>query len=555
MRTWRALGPAALLLFFAAACSDGVTEPNTFEAGVEQETTTQSTNTPPSYSHGDGPLVEPTSNPNGEQNPTCSAALGSGWSGHGERINFGTNEGDLFPQVDGTYETTLGGLEVKVTLSDGARYVAFETSAPIDAFIVKGGPNANLYDYRPIGGTDHDHGLVSPVNQNSGQIPAVSHVDFCFQRVLAVSKTADTRFDRTWTWGIDKDVDVDLPLDFGEGDILTANYTVEVSATSADDNYAVTGFITIHNPWGDDATITGISDILDDGTIASVDCGEFSGTLAGGATLECSYTATPDDDSSELNTVTVTTSGDIGGGTATADVDWATADIAYIDRCVDVTDILTVNGIAQPEDDYGSVCADEDGEDFSDTIEYTHTFGTDGADFALACEDNTVTNVATFVTNTTATTGSDNAGFEIFVVCEEPEEPEEPQVETAWAANGDEPGSLRYTQRGNWATYVEYSGAEKTVTFFAGQNMNVGTVTFSAVEDGKVTITINLGENWEFLEGEVVAVQDYATAPSGNPAPGRFDHKESATGTLFSITVPENSFYGVHGVVSGFPDD
>jgi hypothetical protein len=205
-----------------------------------------------------------------------------------------------------------------------------------------------------------------------------------------------------------------------------------------------------------------------------------------------------------------------------------------------------VAGLEQPEVDLGSLCAPVGGAPFSDTFEYTRTFGTEGADFTLACEDNSVTNEATFVTNTTATTGSDDAGFEIFVICEVPEEPQE---ETAWAANGDEPGFLRYNTRGNWATYVEYTG-EKTVTFFAGQTINVGTVHFSAAVAGQVTITIDLIDGWEFGEGGVVHVQDYASAPSGNPAPGQFDHKVDASGTSAEIVVPENNYYGVHAGVA-----
>ena len=119
--------------------------------------------------------------------------------------------------------------------------------------------------------------------------------------------------------------------------------------------------------------------------------------------------------------------------------------------------------------------------------------------------------------------------------------------ETAWAANGNYPLELRYTPRGNWATYVAYEGEAKTVTLFAGQTINVGTVEFSAPADDIVTITITLTGDWEFEDvAENVKIQDYEFAPSGNPAPGLFDHKDTATESPFSIDVPENNFYGVH---------
>jgi len=115
--------------------------------------------------------------------------------------------------------------------------------------------------------------------------------------------------------------------------------------------------------------------------------------------------------------------------------------------------------------------------------------------------------------------------------------------ETAWAAG------TRYVSRGNWATYTPYM-ANSTVTLYAGQTMNVGTVHFSAVVNGEVTITINLTGDWEFAPvDENVKIQDYATAPSGNPSPGLFAWKGTADGRSFSIEVPENIFYGVHADV------
>jgi hypothetical protein len=127
--------------------------------------------------------------------------------------------------------------------------------------------------------------------------------------------------------------------------------------------------------------------------------------------------------------------------------------------------------------------------------------------------------------------------------------PTQENDETAWAANGNEPGSLRYLERGNWATYVRYE-AGKTVTLFAGQSIPVGTVHFSAPDGGMVTITMEL-DGWTFF-GDMtnVMIQGYDSEPTGiNPTPGGFDHKFIAAGTSFSHAVPEKSFYGVHAVV------
>ncbi|MFU8789554.1 MAG: hypothetical protein ACNA7G_11025 [Methylobacter sp.] len=112
--------------------------------------------------------------------------------------------------------------------------------------------------------------------------------------------------------------------------------------------------------------------------------------------------------------------------------------------------------------------------------------------------------------------------------------------ETAWAAGN------RYTQQGSWATYTEY--AAKTVDLLAGQTHEAGTVTFSAVNNGKVTITININTGWRFNPvAENVKIQGYATAPSGNPAPGSFTtHKATAGGATYTVNVDAFNFYGVH---------
>jgi hypothetical protein len=108
--------------------------------------------------------------------------------------------------------------------------------------------------------------------------------------------------------------------------------------------------------------------------------------------------------------------------------------------------------------------------------------------------------------------------------------------ETAWSAGS------RYVTRGNWATYTAY--AEGTVNLYAGQHMLAGTVSLSAVNDGMVTITIDLDEEWSFQEGDnAVKVQGYDAAPSGNPSPGRFT---TYKGNEVEFSVPAADFYGIH---------
>lgn len=127
-----------------------------------------------------------------------------------------------------------------------------------------------------------------------------------------------------------------------------------------------------------------------------------------------------------------------------------------------------------------------------------------------------------------------------FEYCQQECIPQEEDVcyggsETAWATGS------RYVSQGNWATYTEY--AEGTVNIYAGQSMLAGTATFSAVVDGKVTITINL-DGWALQDvSESVKIQGYDAAPSGNPAPGQFT---TYKGTALTVTVPAYAFYGIH---------
>ncbi|CAK7035336.1 MAG: hypothetical protein PETM_01466 [Petrimonas sp.] len=111
------------------------------------------------------------------------------------------------------------------------------------------------------------------------------------------------------------------------------------------------------------------------------------------------------------------------------------------------------------------------------------------------------------------------------------------QDETAWAAGS------RYVAQGNWATYTPYV-ANTPVNVFAGQNYLVGTVTFSEVVDGKVTITL-AALNGARLQSvaESVKIQGYETAPSGNPAPGLFT---TYKGNETTVIVDAYAYYGIH---------
>jgi hypothetical protein len=405
--------PAALLAVavLAMACSDGTAPVDVLDPGT------------PSFHHMGGGWDEAIlhTGPGPSGNPSCTSL--------GYQLGYKIDQSDLPPGVSnhfGLFTVTRG------TINDGTFDIDAITSwsslVPVAALLVKGGNHAYEYKYVPSSLGDPASNAHSPFNAQSGNYPGISHIEFCVNPELAISKDAETTFDRTWTWDIEKDLDVDIPLEFGEGDLLSVDYTVLVSATSEDHDWAVSGTITIENPaaFGLAATITGVTDViskLGEADIdADVDCGvTFPYELASGGTLECTYEADLPDAETRLNTATVTTSGPVAGGDATADVEFGDP-TNEIDECIDVKDVLEINGVEVPEDDLGTVCAPDDLDaDGEYKFEYTRTFGA-GGDFPLECEWNTVDNVASFITNDTGTTGEDDAGFEIFVICEVGEE-------------------------------------------------------------------------------------------------------------------------------------
>ena len=226
---------------------------------------------------------------------------------------------------------------------------------------------------------------------------------------LEIEKTAVTSFDREWDWRLDKSAE-ETELLLAEGETYEVPYTVLVDATYTDVGHQVSGIITIHNPDGNpSATIESVDDVLDQTGNVSVDCGvTFPYILAPDSTLECTYSS-DSDGTDTLNSVTVETSGDVPGGSASADVNWSDPD-EEIDECIIVNDTNS-NGPQNEE-----VCAD----DAPKSFEYTVTFGPnggDGVDVPVECGEIDWLNTADFVTNDTQTPGEDEWNIHVVVEC------------------------------------------------------------------------------------------------------------------------------------------
>ena len=76
---------------------------------------------------------------------------------------------------------TFGDSAFTVTVTKPtADSIDFSAASPaVSIVLMKGGDNANLYDYRPTP-VAADTGLTTPMNSNSGKPYGISHISFCY---------------------------------------------------------------------------------------------------------------------------------------------------------------------------------------------------------------------------------------------------------------------------------------------------------------------------------------------------------------------------------------
>lgn len=146
----------------------------------------------------------------------------------------------------------------------------------------------------------------------------------CTLPALEPEKTAFGSWDRTVTWELGKSVTPASHVGFA-GDTFTSTWTVDATKTETLGNYRVTGEIKIKNLAAIPQTFT-VSDVLSDGTVATVTCPTF--TVAAGATVTCTYEANLEDASAESNSVTVSAPGNLPQ-TASEKIKWTENLIGY----------------------------------------------------------------------------------------------------------------------------------------------------------------------------------------------------------------------------------
>jgi hypothetical protein len=286
---------------------------------------------------------------------------------------------------------------ITISNSDGERF-DWSATFPVGAVIVKAGQGANVWFYDPA--ATSDTGLYAYQNKE------VSHVTFCWDYALDVTKTATTRFKRTYHWDIDKTADQSA-LTLALGQQLLVNYEVTVSVTgSTDSHWGVSGDIVIANHTPFAYTVTDVADVVSPDIAAGVTCPSATPfTLASGASVTCTYDVDLPDGDDRTNTATVSYEKDVADAPAltavgTAGVLFGSTPTWVYDGCVDVTD--------DQYGDLGTVCF----EDAPKTFEYAMNVGP-----YATCGMYEFVNVASFVTSTTGATDSASHTIAVDVPC------------------------------------------------------------------------------------------------------------------------------------------
>lgn len=334
----------------------------------------------------------------------------------------------------------------------------------------------------------------------------------CTLPALQVAKTAAGTYDRTVDWELDKTVDIARHVGL-PGDTFSSLWTVTATKSEATDNFQVTGTITVTNPAAI-AQSFGLVDVLDDGTLAAVTCPSL--TVPAGGEVICTYVAVPDDDSVELNTVTLTADGN-------APV-VATASVAFTENLIGFDEAA----LSDPRFDYAATITASTVVDFPETFECSTDREDYGEDFRYT---------ERFV-NVALLNGNLNLEAEAFV-----------DIDCLWGigetATGEGPGWRQVVSRSpnNWfmISLTDELLDEGGVRLIAGQHYHIGQV---RLVDGYLEFSLD-GAYLDAV-GDNVKIQPLDRAPNQYLPPGRYQIKRSFDTSLteFSVFVGEPTRYG-----------
>ena len=245
--------------------------------------------------------------------------------------------------------------------------------------------------------------IVGPPTKDIANSPTAMPFDGTAAIVVGpVGLTAGATSTRTWDWTIALTGAADVSVLPGELAILS--YSAELDATYTDSDWEASGVITITAAPFPPPSFIGVG--VDVGGIAAtVTCpGGLPVPLLPGLTLTCTYVAALPNGDPRTTTATVV---DLASLPPTFTV--ATAPVVFVPPTeVDASVVVT-------DSNAGPVGSASSGDPLPHTIPYSADFGpfTSPAD----CGDHVIDNTASFTTNDTGTTGSDNASATITVEC------------------------------------------------------------------------------------------------------------------------------------------
>ena len=351
----------------------------------------------------------------------------------------------------------------------------------------------------------------------------------CTLPALTAQKTANGSFDHKISWDLTKTVGPQNTFSGNAGDSF--NYTWKVDATKSvvDDNYKVTGKITVTNPAAIDQTFS-VTDELDDGTAANVECPSL--TVPAKDSVECNYTAASTKDATK-NTATVKAPGN-------QDVE-ATAGFSYTPNVIG--DEKVTLGDTSPKDTPPINFSQEISDSTTKEFPKTFTCPTDPTKYTNFLLTQTNTNTATLKGTNTNLSKSATVTFN----CKYPW-----RAETA-TGTGD-----RYKGTANWFMYTKY--ATTKVDLMAGQNYDAGDIYFTRdATNTYIKITLHNGFRWANVS-QNLKIHNFATVPSSGVQfiqPGQFRYKFTVTPqstVTYTATIPGTTAqaYGIHADVERF---
>jgi len=418
-------------------------------------------------------------------NPVCTTQ-------QGQRVGLGYLGGtsDQETTASTTYTITVDGLGTitYTTNADNSGIESWSSTFPIDGVIMKGGQQgAQLYSYdgATSGGSE-----FTPINEGSGTPANISHLNFCWYGRFTPSVNGSASYTRDYDWSIDKSATA--PASVTKGSPLVVSYTVAMSRSYTDSDFAIGGTVSVLNTgYGASGAVDGVS-VDVDGVAASVSCPvSFPATLANGASLECTYSAALPDNSTRTVTATVAASGLWRNSSASTDVAFG-APTSEIDETAAVSDTRVPAGL-------GTVTG-------ATILSYDLTFGP-----YAACVPVTIDNTASFVTSDNAETGADAATVTVNVTGCTTGEAEEMGTAFAFGSGASTFTSLnRSIKRWGWSLNFGAAGSKTYDVYVgAGQNdltkgTNVGTVTISYT-GSTVTATYNLLPNYVVMSEHLYA--------------------------------------------------